>query len=318
MEGGRLAVGLVARAADDLGIAGQPRVEGGGAGTGSLDPSSARLRLVSFVRRPVLSASYSLISSTRRECRPPSKSVEKKVSTASMASAVPVVRPPRQTTLASLWRRAKPPWSRRGPERPVRPGTLLAEMLMPMPVPQTQSPRSARPSATARPTAMPKRDSRRAQSRSRCRGRRPRARHRPGAWPGPPSGRNRRGPSRRRCAWPECTEGGGHEGLAVRRRRSPAARRLRRSGGGRLDRTWAVVRRVVGSGTGTRHRRTAPTGAATSRRPAGRPGWRAPPGPPVRPAKTSRPGEAGLDDAEATRGDRHQADDHRPPRRSAG
>ena len=35
------------------------------------------------------------------------------------------------------------------------PGTLLTELVMPMPVPQRTTPRSALPEATASPTALP-------------------------------------------------------------------------------------------------------------------------------------------------------------------
>ena len=99
--------------------------------------------------------SNSAISASRRRWRPPSNSVEKKVSTASMASATPVVLPPRQITLASLWRRARPAVVTSWTSAARIPATLLAAMLMPIPVPHTQMPRSARPSATARPTASP-------------------------------------------------------------------------------------------------------------------------------------------------------------------
>ena len=79
------------------------------------------------------------------------------MSTASIASDTPVVRPPRQMTLASLCRRARRAVVTSWTSAALTPATLLAAMLMPMPVPHTQIPRSALPSATARPTAMPKR-----------------------------------------------------------------------------------------------------------------------------------------------------------------
>ena len=69
---------------------------------------------------------------------------------------VPVVRAPRQTTLAWLWRRANAAVVTSWMTAARTPGILLAAMAIPMPVPQTQSPRSADPSATARPTAAPK------------------------------------------------------------------------------------------------------------------------------------------------------------------
>ncbi len=66
------------------------------------------------------------------------------------------VRPPRQTTLAWLCRRARVAVVTSWTTAARTPGTLLAAMAMPMPVPQTHTPSSARPPATARPTAAPK------------------------------------------------------------------------------------------------------------------------------------------------------------------
>ena len=90
-----------------------------------------------------------MIFSTRRAWRPPSNSVVRKVRTISSAITGPMVRAPMATMLASLcWReRAVDTGSEHSAQR--TPWILLAEMEMPMPVPQISTPLSHSPDTTA-------------------------------------------------------------------------------------------------------------------------------------------------------------------------
>ena len=75
---------------------------------------------------------------------------------ASMATAVPTTRLPRHNTFAWLCWRARVAVVTSCTTAARMPGILLAAMAMPIPDPQVQTPSSASPAATARPTAAPK------------------------------------------------------------------------------------------------------------------------------------------------------------------
>jgi len=82
--------------------------------------------------------------------------VLRKVSRIAIARGTAVTRAPRPRTFASLCSRISCA-EKRSVATPARaPGTRLAAIEMPMPLPQTTTPRSARPEETARPTANPK------------------------------------------------------------------------------------------------------------------------------------------------------------------
>lgn len=99
--------------------------------------------------------SISEIISTRAAWRPPSKGVDKKASTISMARPGPTTRSPMASMLASLCRRVylAEYVSEQTAQR--MPGTLFAASEMPMPVPQSTMPASYWPLATASATFCP-------------------------------------------------------------------------------------------------------------------------------------------------------------------
>src|SRR5581483_557536 len=106
-----------------------------------------------IARRLVHSApSISAICSTRRTWRPPSKSVDSHRVTISSARPNATIRPPMDSTFASLcWRERRAVY--RSLQRAARiPRTLLAAICSPCPLPPSTIPRSARPSATVRAT----------------------------------------------------------------------------------------------------------------------------------------------------------------------
>ena len=176
LQGGRLALGLVAQERGDLGVAGQPVRRRARRRTwvvmigGRASLRAARARRVG-VGAAVPGPAQRRLAAGAGGGRP-RRSVVKKVSTASMASAAPRVRPPRQTTLASLWRRASEAvvtsWTSGGPDA----GDLVGGHGDADAGAADADPASARPSATARPTAGAEgRDSRPRRRRSRSRGR---------------------------------------------------------------------------------------------------------------------------------------------------
>src|SRR4029079_14841147 len=89
------------------------------------------------------------IFATRRSWRPPSKDVSRKACTSSPANVGSMNRAPRVRTLALLWARVRHTSSSVTPSAALTPRTLFAAMDMPTPLPQTNTPRSAVPFATA-------------------------------------------------------------------------------------------------------------------------------------------------------------------------
>ena len=92
----------------------------------------------------------------RPSWRPCSSHAPRNAPRASRATVGPVVRAPKQSTLAWLCCLASVAVVTSCTTAARTPGTLFAAMEMPIPVPQTQTPNSAEPSVTARPTAAPK------------------------------------------------------------------------------------------------------------------------------------------------------------------
>ena len=128
-----LAVELLADEAGHLGVGGQC-----GLVACSWSPFDWKLVDETPVRVP---ASFS----SRPSWRPCSSEASRKAASASTATVAPVVRAPTQSTLAWLCRRARAAVVTSWTTAARTPGTLLAAMAMPMPVPQMQTPRSADP-----------------------------------------------------------------------------------------------------------------------------------------------------------------------------
>src|SRR3970040_1629627 len=98
--------------------------------------------------------SISAILSTRRARAPPANEVSSQARRISSPVSRPVSRPASASTLASLCSRLIRA-VKTSPQRAARiPGTLLAAMAMPIPVPQTRTPRSTLPTVTASATWM--------------------------------------------------------------------------------------------------------------------------------------------------------------------
>ena len=76
-------------------------------------------------------------------------------SAALLLASIPVVRAPSANTLALLCRRESRASSESWQSAARTPGTRLAAILMPIPLPHTATPRSARPAATASAKAFP-------------------------------------------------------------------------------------------------------------------------------------------------------------------
>src|SRR5581483_6840118 len=98
--------------------------------------------------------SASEIWSMRRWWRPPSNFVLSHSVTISSARPLATMRPPIERTFASLCSRDSRAVKRSLQSAARTPGTLFAAICSPWPLPPRTMPRSARPSATLRPTAM--------------------------------------------------------------------------------------------------------------------------------------------------------------------
>src|SRR4051794_28865239 len=108
---------------------------------------------VTAVRRQPKFSSRSLSWSTRRWWRPPSKSVSSHSRRISSARPDATMRPPIESTLASLCCRDSRAVYRSLQSAARAPFTLLAASCSPCPLPPSTMPRSASPATTVRATA---------------------------------------------------------------------------------------------------------------------------------------------------------------------